>query len=223
MSPALEICMLGASSLKDGSPRWQCSVPIGNDNDDVLPFGECAVMQALGVTARPYPKDNAGHAEAIVAPGVGNRKGVVIGARDTRDADIVGKIDEGDTVIHATGPGKKPQIQVKKKKQSAAIVVPCADGKDAVVIVDGKNHRIQILAFGQCFQMSKTDGITINDGKGGGLQIAGGEVTILGTLRLPGLKAGMFLYSAPVTGPISGAPASPVTGGFPVMGVGGTG
>lgn len=224
--PALELCMLGASSLKDGSPRWQCSIAIGNDNDDVLPFGECPVYQALGVTSMPFPKDKEGFAEAIVAPSVGNRKGVVIGARDTRSADIVGKIDPGDTVVHATGPGKKPQLQLKKKKRSGSLVVPCADGTDILIVADGKGHKVQILAWGQCIQMSKKDGIAMKGNGKGGILISGDNVAITGNLRLPGMPPGSQIVTAPIAGlpvpgitPGGGSTVAPFT---PLGGVGGT-
>lgn len=224
---AIEIVNLGASSLKDGSPRWQSYVPIGNDNDDILPLGELPVYQGLGLTSLPEGKDASGSAEGVVVRNVSGRKGAVIGARDTRDADIVGKLDQGDTVLHATGNGKKPQLQLKKKKRIAATVVPCEDGTDALLTIDGKNHRFQFLAWGMAFQMSKKDGITISDGKGGGLQIAGGEVTVLGTLRLPGIAPGNFIVQAPISGllvPGVTAGMAATTAPFvPVNGVGGTG
>jgi hypothetical protein len=223
---ALEICMLGASSLKDGSPRWQCSVPVGNDNDDVLPFGDVAVYQGLGLSGQPFPKDADGFAEAVIAPNVGNRKAVVIGARDTRDADIVGKLDPGDTVVHATGPGKKPQIQLKKKKRSASIVVPCEDGTDVLVTVDGKGHKVLIIGWGLVFQLSKADGITLKGNGKGGIVINGDNVAITGNLRLPGMAPGMQIVTAPIAGlpvpgvtPGVGATVAPFT---PLGGVGGT-
>lgn len=212
-----EIVNLGASVLKSGAALWQAFVGIGNETDDILPFGDLPVYQGLGLTSLPEGADADGSAEGVILRNVSGRKGVVVGGRDTRDSDIVGKMDAGDTALHATGKGKKPQLQLKKKKQMAAFVVPCADGSDAVVVIDGKNNRVQILIGGKVFQISKTDGITISDGQGGGIQISGGEVTILGTLRLAGMPPGMFLLAGPITG-VTGTVGAAV----PVMGVGGT-
>lgn len=222
----LELAQVGAATLKQGSPRWQCSIPIANDNDDTSNFGEVAVIQSLGVTSIPEGRDDSGGAEAVIATQVGNKRAIALGGRDTRDADIVGKLDPGDTVIHATGKGKKPQIQVKKKKRSASMVVPCEDGTDALLTVDGKGHKFQFLGWKLCIQASKRDGILLSDGKGGGIQIADGEVTIMGNLRVAGMAPGHFI----VTAPIAGIPVPGVTTGMgatlapftPLNGVGGT-
>lgn len=220
---ALEIVMLGASVLKNGSPRWQTAVPVGNDNDDVESWGEVAVYQGLGLTSLPEPKDSTGCAEAVIATSVGNKNAVVIGGRDTRDADIVGKLDPGDTVLHATGKGRKPQLQLKKKKRAAAFVVPCADGTDIVATLDGKNHRVQILAWGQVIQLTKKDGILLKGNGKGGIVISGDDVAIMGNFRLPGMPPGMYLMASTIAGQLAGAAGAQATAQLmAVKGVGGT-
>jgi len=223
MSGDLEIVRLGASVLKDGSPRWQCTVPVGNDNDDIVPFGELPIYQGLGLTSLPEGQGADGFAEAVIAPQVSGRKGVVLGGRDTRDADIVGKLDAGDTVLHATGKGKKPQFQLKKKKRSAAIVVPCEDGQDMLFTLDGKGMTAGLFARGAAVTINKDGSVTVA-AKGGASLLLDSEISLLGTLRIPGLPAGMFLMAGPVVGQLAGGPGVAATTQLvPVMGVGGTG
>lgn len=218
-----ELVLLGASTLKQGSPRWQCYVPIGNDNDDIQSWTECPVYQGLGLTSLPEGKDASGAAEAILLPQVGNRKGVIVGGRDTRDADIVGKMDPGDTVLHATGKGKKPQIQLKKKKRSASVVVPCKDGQDMLLALDGQNQTAQILARGAAISIQE-DGSILLAAKGGASIVLDSEINFLGPARFPGIPSGMFMMAGPITGQLAGAAgAAPTTQLVPVPGIGGTG
>jgi hypothetical protein len=217
---ALEICTMGASSMKEGNPRWQCLVPIGNDVDDVLSFGEVAVYQALGVTSLPYPKDKDGFAEAIVAPNVGNRKAVVIGARDTRNAKVVGKMDPGDSVLHSTGPNQAAQFRAQEKKRMASVVVQDKKGKHQVIILDGENLKFQIFANGAAFQIDEDGDMSMATKGGAALLLQGNEIVLNGVVRLPGLPPGHQLVSAPLTSfaGLATAAAGPVT---PVNGVGG--
>jgi len=60
-----DIGILGASSAKGGVALWQFNVAVGNDNDDVEPSGEVDVIQSLGITSLPFPKDASGHAEGL--------------------------------------------------------------------------------------------------------------------------------------------------------------
>src|SRR5688572_7572162 len=127
-----EIVQLGASSLKDGGARWQCSVGVANDNDDNVSYGEIGVFQSLGMTSLPWPKDASGSAEGVMLKGVGSKKGVVIAGCDTRSAKVVGKMDPGDSVLHSTGPDQTAQVRVQGKKKSASIIVKGADGKHSM-------------------------------------------------------------------------------------------
>lgn len=216
--------MLGASSLKDGSPRWQCSIPIGDEVTDVLSFGETAVYQALGVTSLPYPKDANGFAEAIVAPSVGNRKAVVIGGRDTRNAAVVGKADPGDTYIHSTGPNQAAQVRCQEKKRMASIVVQDKSGKHQAFILDGENKKVQLFANGAAVEVDDSGDITLAGAGGASILIQGGEIILNGVIRIPGLPPGMFLMAGPVAGQLAGAPGVAATTQLvPVPGVGGTG
>lgn len=183
----LELALIGASSLKAGNARYQCSLPIGNENDDVEPLGELPVASCLGVTSLPYPKDANGYAEAIVARGMAGRKAFVIGARDTRSGKVVGKMDPGDTVIHSTDPDETAQVRVQGKKKSASIVVKGKSKKHLMVLVDGENEKIQIMAKGACIEIDDSGDISLLGKGGAGILIQGGEVSINGILKLPGI------------------------------------
>lgn len=220
---AIEIVHVGASTLKGGSPLWQCYAPVANDNDDVLPLGELPAYQGLGVTSLPEGKSADGSAEAVVVRNISGRKGAIVGARDTRDADIVGKLDPGDTVLHATGAGKKPQLQLKKKKRMGALVVNCRDGKDMLVSLDGEKMTAQILARGAAITI-QDDGSIVLSAKGGASITLDDEINLLGTVRHPGIPSGNFLMAGPVAGQLPGAPGvAATTALFPVKGFGGTG
>jgi hypothetical protein len=232
MSRTPELVMLGASSLKDGNARWQCTLAVANDNDDADSFGELPVYQALGITSLPYPKDDKGFAEAIVLPGVGGKKGVVVGGRDTRAAKIVGKMDPGDSVLHSTDPDQRAQVRVQGKKQMASLVVKGEDGKHLMVMLNGKDGKLQILAKGACIEIDDSGDISLLGKGGGGILIQGGDVCINGVLKLPGMPPGMFLMACPLTGPVvniptTSPPATPSVGILTagtfmnVMGVGG--
>jgi hypothetical protein len=186
-TPSPKLVKLGASSIKDGNVRYQCSVSVGNDNDDTDSYGECPVMQALGHTALPWPADGKGSAEGVAIAGLGSRKAIVIGAWDTRSAKVVGKMDPGDTVLHSTDPDQTAQVRVQGKKKSASIVVKGADGKHMMVLLDGKNGKLQVMAKGACIEIDDSGDISLLGKGGGGILIQGNEVSINGILKLPGI------------------------------------
>jgi hypothetical protein len=221
----LELALVGASSLKDGNPRYQCSLPVGDDNADVAPFGEIPVATCLGVTSLPYPKDANGHAEAVVARGLGSRKGFVIGARDTRAGKIVGKMDPGDSVLHSTDPDQTAQVRVQGKKKSASVIVKGSNGKHMMVLLDGKNNKAQVLANGATIEIDDGGDISLLGKGGGGILIQGNTVSINGVLKLPGLPPQHFLVATPMA-QFVGLTAAVALGGTPgpvspVMNVGG--
>jgi len=197
----LEIVQLGASSLKDGAARWQCSTP-ANDNDGLESYGEIPVYQGLGLTSLPVAKDDKGCAEGVYAKGIGSKKGILIGGRDTR-SKVVGKMDPGDTVAHSTDAEETAQVRLQGKKKSASIVVKGADGKHLMVLVDGKNGKIQVMAKGACIEIDDNGDISLLGKGGAGILIQGGDVCINGNLKLPGMPPGMFIMCAPMTGPIT--------------------
>lgn len=203
--------MLGAAHVtKDGVPLVQAVIPIGNDTNDVEPFGECEMIQCLGVTALPWGKTKEGHAEGLAILGVGGRDAVIVGARDVRTAKIVGKMKAGDTVVHSTGPKMAAQLQLKEEKRQAVLATIDSKDESMMILLDGKNDAAQVIAGGCVFKMSREDGIVLADSTGGGFQIKDGtlrftckEIVLPGAAPNPAFKLMM--------GPMIGSPGGPAS------------
>jgi hypothetical protein len=212
----IDIAVLGASKVVDGVPVWQANVPVANDVDDVEPFGEIDAIQSLGHTALPYPADSTGHAEGLFATGVAGRDAVCFGARDTRNAGLVGKMKPGDTTLHSTGPGSVAQCFLKHEKKQAGLATEDADGKTMLFMLDGKNKKAQLAARGAMIEIGKDGSITFT-AKGGASIKLDDKIYLLGPLSLSGMTPGFALMQGPATGSPGGGGAVPMT---PVMSVG---
>jgi hypothetical protein len=175
---------LGASGLKEGSnlPWAQCKdAPI--DDEDGPGWDDAPVMCALGVSARPYPATAEGAAVGVVDDKVGGYEGVLVAAYDPRVSKVFGKIKEGDTVLHGTGPDHESQVLCKE--QMVAIMV----GDDHVVQIDRKNKRIIIAGPGGQVRVSSADGVVLADSSGkSSLQLKGGFSALLGQVVLGGRR-----------------------------------
>ncbi|UOF77302.1 hypothetical protein [Caudoviricetes sp.] len=206
-----ELGILGASNVVNGVVLWQFNIPVGNDNDDVEPSGEVDVFQSLGVSAVAYPKTEEGYAEGVGIRDCGGKALVCIGARDTRNAKLVGKMSAGDTTLHSTGPGSVAQCFLKHQKKQAGLATDDADGKSMMLLLDGKNKKVQLAARGAMVQIDEKGDISIVNKSGAGILIAGKKITLLGELSLPGMTPGMSLVQAlpapqgpgPLTNPLS--------------------
>ncbi len=209
--------MLGASSVKDGVPKWQAAEAVENENDDIRTLGELPVYQSLGVTSFPAPKDDTGYAEAFVVEGVGGRSAFISGGRDTRTAKILGnKGEPGDTFVHATGSNQQTMVLLKGKKRSASVVVQDESGKHLVLVLDGKNKRFQVNVNGATVQIDKSGDVQIAGAGGAAITLEGGRIILNGELGIPGMPAGMFLLAGALAGVVG------VSGvAVPVPGVGG--
>jgi hypothetical protein len=198
---ALDTAILGAFTLNDeGAPQIQVVKPVGDETNDVEPYGECDSMQALGVTAVPWPRDDKGKCEAVVATGCGGRDAIIIGARDNRCAGIYGKLDSGDTCVHTTGPDEVAQLLLKQKKRAAALTCKDSSGGTMLVSLDGKNNEFQILAFGMGFKFTKGEGVTITNGEGAQILMQGDRIYLIGKV---------------MTGGVAGNPAVKIATGTP--------
>lgn len=216
----VEIAFLGSSSVssKTGVPLWEPSVPLTDDTDDLQSFGPTPVYQALGVTSLPYPKDEKGYAECLVIRHIGGRNAVCVGGRDTRTASIVGNLKPGDTVVHSTGPSQAAQLQLKEEKRQAVLVTKDDNGKTMAVILDGKNGKIQITAFGGLIEMRKSGGMTLTAPDGTSLLLEGGQIHFGGTPQLgAGNPPGFYfmLGNAPSPGGATSLPMIPALGLVP--------
>ncbi len=111
----LGIVKLGASRLSDsGLPIVTATDQIGDGTREVEHFGEIDHFNGLGLTARPFPANDSGHAETLVDRNVAGTTGVAIGGRDERCADMYGALGPGDTCVHATGPSHSAQMMCKE-------------------------------------------------------------------------------------------------------------
>lgn len=210
----VDIAILGASHVTaEGVTVAQAVVPLSDDTHDVEPFGEIDLMSCLGVSALPWPQDKTGHAECVIARNCGGRDAVGIGGRDTRSSKIVGKMKPGDTVVHSTGPNQAAQLQLKEEKKQAALVSEDSDGHTMMVILDGKNNRIQITGFGNMIELSPTG---INIVSVGDVLINGKTVAIAGSVILGGLtpNPAMKIMTAPTASPggVASLPMIPAPG-----------
>lgn len=212
----IRVTTLGASKVVDGVPVWQTNAPVGDETTDVDPLGDSDVMQALGLAAMPYPADASGFGQAIVVQGVEGFVGVVIGARDTRNASIVGKLKPGDVTLHTTGPGSVAQCFLKHEKKQAGFATEDANGKTILFLLDGKNRKGQWSQNGAMIEIGPDGSITFT-AKGGASLVLSDKVYVVGELSLPGMLPNMALMQGPPTGSPGGAGALPL---FPVQAVG---
>lgn len=183
----MDIVTLGASKLDaaTSAPVVQAVRETGDDTE-AESFGEVPLMCALGVTALPAPATAAGKAEGVIADG-GSLDGVCVGAWDTRQADVAGALQPGETCLHSTGEGFDSRVFCKDGV--LALVV----GNDVVLTLDRAAGKIQIAGFGGIFEMS-ADGIRMAapDGKAfiaintdGTLNLVGTAVTLGGASTVP--------------------------------------
>jgi hypothetical protein len=149
--------------------------------DDVEDFGELPVYQALGVTSRPFPADDDGRATGVVLRGAGNELGVLFGGRDTRCSGIYGALKDGDSCLHATGPGAVAQVQVKHNKQ-VVLFTKDQDDEGMILVLDGKNNKLQLSYAGAVLEIDKAAGHTLLTSPTGGasIQLLGDDVVING-------------------------------------------
>lgn len=207
----IDVAILGASTIsKTGTPKIQASTPVDNDDDDTDSFGQLDLFQSLGVTSVPWPKDKDGYAEGAVARGAGNRDGIIVGARDTRTANVVGNIEPGDTIVHSTGPAQAAQVQLKEKRRQVAIVTKRKNDEGIAIVLDGVGDSVQILAFGAVFEM-KPGEITMSNGRGATIALQGGNICLMGNVVLGAApNPAMRFMIGPMAGSPGGSAAAPL-------------
>lgn len=205
----VEVAIGGASKVgSTGAILWQPSSPLTDSESDVESHGESQVYQSLGLSSMNWPKDGNGYAELLIAKGVPGLNAICLGGRDTRSAKIVGKMKPGDTVLHSTGPNQAAQVQLKEEKRQAVLITEDADGFNQMVLLDGKNKKLQILANGAAFEMDKDGGVSLFDSTGkAGIVAKNGKLSLLGNLVIGNGQNPMSLMAGPPTGS-PGGPAS---------------
>lgn len=155
----------GFVSVDTNGPVASCFDAAGADPDsEQEPFGDVPLVQCLGVASLPAPPDAKGHAEGILLEGVGGLPGVIIGAHDTRSFSLFGKLEGGDTCLHSTGPAKAAQVLCKEAKRQVIMATKDESGEAAMVILDGKNRKFQVVGWGLMIELSKDGGIVLEAG-----------------------------------------------------------
>lgn len=216
--PIAEVVKLGASEQHPTTKAvgWQCINPITGD-DDFEDFGLVDVLQTLGITSAPWPADDSGFAEGLVLRNAGNRNALIVGARDTRTAGALGTVRPGDTVLHSTGPEQAAQVQCKESKRQVVAYTKDTDGQGMVVMLDGKNNKVQVLARGAVLEILDNGDCRFLNKSGTGFIFQGSDIIPVGTLHLPGMPPGMVLMCGPPTGSPGSVASVPM---FAVLGVG---
>jgi hypothetical protein len=208
-----DIYTLGAARVTnpDGtytSPVCHMTLEVDESSDTREDLGEMPLMFGLGLTALPAAPDENGQAEGVAIEGVGGFNACAVGGRDTRCADVAGKIKPGETCVHNTGGTPETRARALFKENCASIIV----GSDLVLMLDRKNSKIQITGFGHIFEMSTAQGIVMG-AKGGknGIQLKeDGSVTIWGTsVNLGGMTTPGTSATSVIMGPsgMAGVPA----------------
>lgn len=182
-----DVCQINTSKLSEESnlPVIQATVPITGP-DDYENFGEVASYQTLGVTTLPFPPNDDGHAEGIIMRDVGGFNGAVVGARDERCAGVVASMKAGDTVLHATDPNAKAQVRCHADRRVAAVTED-SEKKTMMLLLDGKEDKIQISAFGGIIELTKDSLSLIAPGSQASITMSGDQITILGKVQIGGI------------------------------------
>lgn len=181
---SFDICQINVSKLADDTkvPLMQASVQITGP-DDYESFGHVASFQTLGVTALPFAPTEDGHAEGVILRDVGNFTGAIVGARDVRCAGVVNAMQPGDVVLHSCDPTAKAQIRVHANKQ-IVMTTEGSDDKTMLLMLDGKNDKITITAFGGIIEMTPEGLNLVAPGSQASILMSGDQITLLGKVQL---------------------------------------
>lgn len=206
----LNLVTLGAVKLVKGVPTVQALSPITDGSDDVEQYGEIEMISQLGVAACPAEADESGQAQGVVCENLGGTNAVCVGAIDRRNASVYGNLGPGDTAVFSTGPKGVSQCLLKAEKRQAILATLGTDDKQILVVLDGKNNTLQITAFGQMFELSKENGISLTDG-GAGIRIHNGTLQLLGNLVVgQGAQQALAIALVPKTGSPGGPASAPL-------------
>jgi len=200
---ATDIVRLGATTLsKDtGAPVIQADTPIvGDEEGDAL--GQLDAIQSLGLSAVPAPATKEGYAEGAVERNVNGSPGVILGGRDTRTANFIGRLGPGATCLHSTGPKMDSRIVCGDQAVNIVVGAPVK----MMATFDQKNKKIQITGFGHVWEMSVANGVCMKEKDGGTIQLKGGAVTLSGSSIT--LDAGfVFIGKGAIVSPLNAVAA----------------
>lgn len=174
----LDLVTLGAAQLNGQTnvATIQTLREFGQDGE-TEPLGNAPNLCALGITALPLGPSDAGHAEGVVLSPCGSYTSGIIGATDTRCADVIGELAPGETAVHSTGEDATKRARLFCKENSLSLIV----GNDTVFVMDRENKAINLTAFGHTFEISEGNGIMMAEKDGAWIQLKGGKATISGS------------------------------------------
>lgn len=179
-----DVCRINTTELDPDTklPMVTASVPITGP-DDVETFGAVANYQALGITVNPFPPSDDGAAEGVILRDVGNLNGAIVGMRDARCSSVVASLAPGDAVLHSCDPQAKAQVRVHANRQ-IAMVTEGTDGKTMLQLLDGKNDKITIAAFGGIIEMTPNGISLVAPGGNASILMEGKQITLLGNVQI---------------------------------------
>lgn len=171
----LDLCTLGAAQLNPETNivTVQTLREFGEDGE-TEGLGDAPMMCALGLTAIPLGPSDEGHAEGIAMSPCGPYASGIVGATDTRCADVYGQCLPGDTCLHSTGADPATRSRVFCKENLIAFLI----GNDAAIVFDREKKSYKFSAFGHATEISETNGVIMAEKDGAWLQLKGGKATI---------------------------------------------
>lgn len=178
-------------------------------------YGLIPVISQLGLTAMPWPANDEGSAEGLVAEDVPGMNGAIVGARDVRCADVVGKLGPGDVCLHSCGPQHKAQIQLKETKRQVGIFTEDKNGETQMILLDGSGDGKLQIAVGGCMIQMHKGLITLTAGDGTTFTIGDGQCRTPNKLTCGTPTPGFAVLVGPQTGSPGGPASVPLV---PAMG-----
>jgi hypothetical protein len=174
----LDLVTLGAAQLNKQTnvATIQTLREFGQDGE-TEPLGNAPNLCALGVTALPLGPSKAGHAEGIVLSPCGSYTSGIVGATDTRCADVIGELAPGEVALHSMGEDPTKRARVFCKENSLSLII----GNDTVFVMDRENEAVNLTVFGHTVEVSKENGIMMAEKGGAWIQLKDGKATISGS------------------------------------------
>ena len=201
-----DVCNLTTSELDEetNSLLIQATINITGAEGDEEHFGAVPIMSQLGVTAIPAPIDENGRAEGVILRGIAGVDGIIVGGRDTRTASVYASLQPGDTCLHSTAKGAAAQFQAKANRQ-AIIATKDKSEKTMIFVLDGKNDKVQLAAFGAIIEIDKAkDQVFITNPSGGcSIMMKGDTISLVGKVILGGAIPFALVHSGPGVGTTS--------------------
>lgn len=176
---------------------------------------DCGVWGTDGFVSRPDLPSTAGACQVLTVTDGHDRR--VIGSRDSRNADKVGALEEGDRAIVGSSAAR---LFVKKGKKSVVLYTEDDDGGASMLInIEGESGKIQIIhGGGASFEMSK-DTIVLSAG-GSSLEIGPNGISAIGAhIGLNAMSGNLGIIGPQAESPPAAPLASIVCGPSGMAGV----